>query len=104
VQEPSILFLDEPNTYLDLKHQVDLLKLLQTLAHEHGLAELMASHDINLAGAFSDQLMLLSEGRLAARGRAEEVLRPTLISQAYGLDMAQIPFSEHPLLFPKLGS
>ncbi|HEX2988810.1 MAG TPA: ABC transporter ATP-binding protein [Chloroflexota bacterium] len=102
VQEPAILFLDEPNTYLDLKHQVDLLKLLQTLAHDHGLCVLMASHDINLAGAFADQLILLSDGRITARGRAAEVLQPDLISRAYGLDMTQIPFPEHPLLFPKL--
>lgn len=102
VQEPAILFLDEPNTYLDLKHQVDLLKLLQTLAHDHHLAVLMASHDINLAGAFADQLMLLSEGRLTARGRADEVLQPALISQAYGVEMIQIPSPDHALLFPKL--
>lgn len=102
VQEPAILFLDEPNTYLDLKHQVDLLKLLQTLAHEHHLAVLMASHDINLAGAFADELMLLSEGRLTARGRADEVLQPALISQAYGVEMIQVPSPDHSLLFPRL--
>ncbi len=102
VQEPSILFLDEPNTYLDLKHQVDLLKLLQTLSHRHNLAVLMASHDINLAGAFADQLMLLSEGRLIARGSAEQVLQSTLISQAYGVEMIKVPSPEHTLLFPKL--
>ena len=102
VQEPAILFLDEPNTYLDLKHQVDLLKLLQKLAHEHELAVLMASHDINLAGAFSDQLLLLADGRIIARGPATDVLKPDLISQAYGLAMRAMDLPEHPLLFPKL--
>ncbi len=102
VQEPSILFLDEPNTYLDLKHQVDLLKLLQKLAHEHGLAVLLASHDLNLAGAFADELLLLSDGRVAARGDAQTVLRSEIIGPAYGLEMAELNESNYRFLFPKL--
>ena len=102
VQEPSILLLDEPNSFLDLRHQVDLLKLLQKLAHECQLSVLMASHDLNLAGAFSDQLLLMSEGRLTARGTAEQVLQPDIIEQAYGLPMTILASGEHRMLIPKL--
>lgn len=101
-QEPGILFLDEPNTYLDLKHQVDLLQLLRRLAHEHQLAVLMASHDLNLAGAFADELLLISQGHLIARGGAQEVLKSELISKAYGLPMVDLNVPGHHLLFPRL--
>ena len=102
VQEPALLFLDEPNTFLDLKHQVDLLQLLAKLSHEHNLAVLMASHDLNLAGAFADELLLLSSGHLAARGAASQVLRPEVIEQAYGLPMMQLDNGSQRMLFPKL--
>ena len=101
-QEPAILFLDEPNTYLDLRHQVELLRFLQRLAHDNNLAVLMASHDLNLAGAYADELLLLGDGRLIARGSAKEVLRPELISDAYGLAMVDLNVPGQHLLFPRL--
>lgn len=105
VQEPSVLFLDEPNTFLDLRHQVELLHRLQQLAHEHHLAILLASHDLNLAGAFADELLLLAGGRVVARGSAQTVLDPPVISQAYGVKMKRIgSTAEHstPILVPEL--
>ena len=105
VQEPSVLLLDEPNTFLDLRHQVELLKRLQSLAHEHNLSVLLASHDLNLAGAFADELILLSAGRVLARGPAETVLEPSLISQAYRVQMKRVgTAADHatPILVPEL--
>jgi iron complex transport system ATP-binding protein len=103
VQEPAMLYLDEPNTFLDLRHQVDLLKLLQNLAHEHGLGVFMASHDLNLAGAFADELMLLAEGELQARGTPAEVLQAERISRAYGVPMQEVAREGGaPLLAPQL--
>ena len=105
VQEPAVLLLDEPNTFLDLRHQVELLKRLQSLAHEHNLSVLLASHDLNLAGAFADELILLSAGRVLARGPAETVLEPSLISQAYDVQMKRVgTASDHatPILVPEL--
>lgn len=102
VQEPAALFLDEPNTYLDLKHQVDLLSLLHKLAHEHNLAVFMASHDLNLAGAFADQLVLLCDGSITARGSVAEVLQAPVISRAYGLPMVELSSNGRRVLVPKL--
>jgi iron complex transport system ATP-binding protein len=82
-QEPRALLLDEPNTYLDLKHQVELLRALKNLARERKIAVLMASHDLNLAAAFSDRLVLLEKGAIAAHGAAREVLRADLLSRVY---------------------
>ena len=64
------MLLDEPNTFLDLKHQVELAELLRRLAQERGIGVLLASHDLNLAASFADRLILLNEGAVAAEGNA----------------------------------
>jgi iron complex transport system ATP-binding protein len=90
VQEPAALLLDEPDTFLDLKHQSTLYALLGKLAREKNVGILLASHDINLAAAHADQLLLLSEGAIAAAGNADEVLQPSIIEKVYGLPMERI--------------
>ena len=104
VQEPKALLLDEPNTFLDLRHQVELGQLLTTLSRQRGIAVLMASHDINLAAAMSDRLVLLSNGCIAASGAPAEVLRPDIFSQVYGLPMRRVEAAPGgiPLLHPEL--
>ena len=99
-QEPRAMLLDEPNTYLDLRHQVDLGRLLTDLAHGQGLAVLMASHDLNLAGQFADRLVLLSDGHIVADGPPAVVLRPELLEQVYGLPMRRIDEAGGVYVFP----
>lgn len=89
-QEPRALLLDEPNTFLDLRHQVELGRLLRDLARRHDLAVLAASHDLNLAGAFADELVLLHDGHVAAAGPPADVLRADLLSHVYGLPMERL--------------
>ena len=90
VQEPAALLLDEPNTFLDLKHQVEICRLLQKLAKEKSIGILMASHDLNLAGAFADRLLLLHEGSLVADGKPADVLQAALLERVYGVPMERI--------------
>jgi iron complex transport system ATP-binding protein len=90
VQQPAALLLDEPSTFLDLKHQVELIQLLRKLSHENQLAVLMASHDLNLSAAGADRLILLSDGKLIASGSPNEVLNPQLLSKVYGIPMERI--------------
>jgi ABC-type cobalamin/Fe3+-siderophores transport system ATPase subunit len=90
VQEPSAMLLDEPNTFLDLKHQVELCKLLKQLSRDQSLGVLMASHDLNLASAFADRIVLLEDGAIAASGAPEEVLQPELLSRVYGLELQKV--------------
>jgi iron complex transport system ATP-binding protein len=90
VTEPVALVLDEPNTYLDIRHQVELCKLLHRLAREHNVAILMASHDLNLAALTADRLLLLHEGRLAAQGAPRDVLSSDVLAMAYGVEMIRI--------------
>jgi iron complex transport system ATP-binding protein len=103
-QEPRALLLDEPNTYLDLKHQVELAALLRRLSREQGIAVLMASHDINLAAGMSDRLVLLHSGAIAAQGAPADVLQPQRLTEIYGVPMRRIesPCGGIPLLHPVL--
>jgi iron complex transport system ATP-binding protein len=102
VQEPKVLLLDEPNTHLDLKNQVELGELLVSLTRKQGLAVLMASHDLNLAGAFADRLLVLNEGKLVAAGTPDEVLRPEILEPVYGVSLVRVGTgsARTPLLAP----
>jgi ABC-type cobalamin/Fe3+-siderophores transport system ATPase subunit len=100
VQEPRAMLLDEPNTFLDLRHQVELGTLLVRLARQRNIAVLMASHDLNLAGQFAGRIVLLSEGRLVREGKPDEVLEPEILGSVYGLQMRRIEAEGRIHVFP----
>jgi iron complex transport system ATP-binding protein len=99
-QEPRALLLDEPSTFLDLRHQVELGRLLRRLAAEKGLAVLAAGHDLNLAGAFADRMVLLHEGGVAAEGTADDVMRPDVLSRVYGVQMQRVEVDGRGIVVP----
>ncbi len=84
-QEPQVLLLDEPTAHLDVRHQLELMELVAERARE-GLAVLAAMHDLNLAAAFADRMILLVEGRVLAQGRPEEVLTRENLRTAFGVE------------------
>jgi ABC-type cobalamin/Fe3+-siderophores transport system ATPase subunit len=90
VQEATALLLDEPGTFLDLRHQVELTQLLRRLAKETGVGIVMASHDLNVAAACADRLILLHDGAVAAAGTPGEVLDPARLAAVYGVKMERI--------------
>jgi iron complex transport system ATP-binding protein len=103
VQEPQAFLLDEPNTFLDLRHQAELWRMLQSLAREKNLAILAASHDLNLSAAFADELLLLHRGRLAASGVPDQVLDPELLSKVYELPIERLNRpGRPPIVFPNV--
>ena len=83
-QQPEVLLLDEPTAHLDLRHQAELLVLAGRLAHDAGKAVLAVLHDLNLAAAYCDQLVLLSGGHIAAQGTPAEVLTADTLQRVYG--------------------
>lgn len=83
-QEPRLLVLDEPTAHLDLRHQVACATLLRRLVRERGLAIVLVSHDLGLAAALCDRLLLLAEGRPVRLGAPESVLEPAVLSEVYG--------------------
>ena len=89
-QEPAALLLDEPTTFLDLRHQVELLNLLKSLARERSVAVLMASHDLNVAATLADRLILLDAGAVVADGAPAQVLDPAALGRVYGVAMERL--------------
>jgi iron complex transport system ATP-binding protein len=104
VQKPAAVLLDEPTTYLDLRHQVELSQLLSRLARQRNMGILMASHDINLAASVADRLILLDQGIIAAEGPPAQVLQPEVLSRVYGVAIRRIdsPGDSFPIIVPDL--
>lgn len=94
VQEPTILLLDEPTTYLDIGYQVQLLDTVRQWQRERELTVIAVLHDLNLAALYCDQLIVMHRGAAAAIGAPQQVLTPELIEQVYEIKTTLIP---HPL-------
>ncbi len=102
-QETDLILLDEPTTFLDLKVQIDLLELLSSLAHEHGRTLLLVLHDLNLASAYADELVMMRDGRIVASGAPQEVFTADRLKHVFGLD-AQVlmdPETHSPICVPQ---
>jgi len=83
-QEPKVLLLDEPTSFLDLSHQVDLYRILQGLCRS-GMMVISVTHDLNLAAMYCDRLIFLRAGRVVADGAPSDVLRPETIASVFGV-------------------
>ncbi|GHC28132.1 ABC transporter ATP-binding protein [Aidingimonas halophila] len=94
VQEPEILMLDEPTSALDLHRQIGLLTVLRRLARERSMLILVALHDLGHALRFTDQAMMLENGRLIACGSTDQVVTPTLLHQVYRVEARIEPCSK----------
>jgi iron complex transport system ATP-binding protein len=103
-QETPVLFLDEPTAALDLRHQQLVMELARQLA-ERGAALVVVLHDLNLASAYADRILLLREGRTAALGTPRETLTEILLSDIFGCRVTVMPHPETglPLVLPIAG-
>jgi iron complex transport system ATP-binding protein len=88
-QQTDMILLDEPTTYLDLAHQLEVLTLLYELNRKQGCTIAMVLHDLNLAARFSDYMIAIRSGRIISHGKPEEVMRPEVLKEAFSID-AQI--------------
>jgi iron complex transport system ATP-binding protein len=84
-QEPGILLLDEPTTFLDLEHQLSIYSLLQRLSSE-GMLVISVTHDLNLAASFSSRILVLKSGELLADAAPGEALSPAMIRRVFNVD------------------
>ncbi|MGE5509383.1 MAG: ABC transporter ATP-binding protein [Chitinophagales bacterium] len=85
-QTPEVLLLDEPTTYLDISHQLEVMELVRRLNHSLGLTVIMVLHDINQAARYSHRLIALQEGRIVAQGEPSRILTPALLRQVFGVE------------------
>lgn len=99
-QASPMLLLDEPATFLDLRHQVELYQLLRGLVRHHGRTIVMACHDLNLAAMHADRMILLDGGRLVADGLPDELMNPETIGTTFGVRMKRIDVEGRPHLVP----
>ncbi|MGA5896020.1 ABC transporter ATP-binding protein [Streptomyces venetus] len=100
-QGTDLLLLDEPTTYLDLAHAIDVLDLVDDL-HESGCTVVMVLHDLNLAVRYSDNLVVMRDGAILAQGHPRDVITAELLHEAFGLRAKVIddPVGDRPLIVP----
>jgi iron complex transport system ATP-binding protein len=101
-QQTDLLLLDEPTTFLDVSHQVDLLDLLKDLNLSRGTTIVLVLHDLNLAIRFCHHLVVLKAGRVAAEGPPREIVDEATVTDVFGLDCMVVPcpVSGDPLVVP----
>ncbi len=101
-QGTDLLLLDEPTTYLDVAHQVEMLDLLAELNQRRGTTIVMVLHDLNLSARYADHLVALHTGRVVAEGTPREVVTEDVVRTVFGLDNRVIddPVSHTPLVVP----
>ncbi len=85
-QEPEILLLDEPTSYLDIRHKLELLRILRDMAREKGMAVITSLHEIDLAQKISDKVMCVKGDTISCYGTPEEVFRAETIRSLYDLE------------------
>lgn len=93
-QEPDLLLLDEPTTYLDIGYQLQMMDRIQLWRKERNMTVIAVLHDLNLASMYCNRMLLLHHGQLAASGTPEDMLRSDLIMQIYGTEPVIV---EHPI-------
>jgi len=96
-QQPQVALLDEPTSHLDIKNQLTIYQMMTRLAHEWGMAVVCVSHDVNLAGRFGDELVLMRDGQVLASGQPHEVIRRDVLGQAYDVSIDLIDAADSPV-------
>ncbi|MFV9427163.1 iron complex transport system ATP-binding protein [Rhodococcus rhodochrous J38] len=101
-QQTDLLLLDEPTTFLDVSHQVEVLDLLTDLNRDRGTTIVMVLHDLNLAARYADHLVAMADGSIYASGDPSDVLTGETVKAVFGLDSRVIsdPVSGKPLVLP----
>jgi iron complex transport system ATP-binding protein len=90
-QDTDLMLLDEPTTYLDLAHQVEVLELVTRLNRERGRTVAMVLHDLNLAARYSDVVIVLKDGAIVTQGTAAEVFTVEMLLDVFGLEADVLP-------------
>jgi iron complex transport system ATP-binding protein len=101
-QNPDIMLLDEPTTYLDLAHQLDILGLLAAINRQHQRTIVLVLHDLNMAARYAHHLIAMRAGRLVAEGTPADIITPGLVRDVFGVEATIIsdPVTGSPLVVP----
>lgn len=99
-QDTKVLFLDEPTTYLDVRYQLQILKLIQKLNREYGITIVMVLHDINQSLYYSDEIVAMKGGKIIAQGVPECILTGELVKEVYDVDLTIQSVDGKPFVIP----
>ncbi|NEG80300.1 ATP-binding cassette domain-containing protein [Pantoea agglomerans] len=101
-QQTPLLLLDEPTTWLDIAHQIELLELMQDLNQQYGRTLVVVLHDLNQACRYASHLIAMRDGKIIAEGKPAEIVTPELIEAIYGLRCIIIndPVAGTPMIVP----
>ncbi|ALC22448.1 ABC transporter ATP-binding protein [Streptomyces pristinaespiralis] len=101
-QETDLLLLDEPTTFLDIAHQVEVLDLVRQLNHERGRTVVAVLHDLNQAARYADHLVAMKAGRIVAEGAPADVVTAELVREVFGMESVVVPdpVTGSPLVVP----
>jgi iron complex transport system ATP-binding protein len=101
-QGSPLMLLDEPTTFLDVAHQIEVLDLLVDLNREEGRTIVLVLHDLNHAARYADHLVVMGDGEIVAQGRPPEIVTDTLIGRIFGLRCRVVadPVTGSPLVVP----
>ncbi len=99
-QQPEILFLDEPTTYLDVSHQLETMQMVKNLNRRTGVGVVMVLHDLSQAMEVSDHIVVIKDGRKYAEGPPEEVINQDMMREVYNVDcdIVRLPGRDKPLI------
>ena len=86
-QDTDYIFLDEPLNNLDMKHSVQIMKILRNLIDEHGKTIMIVIHDINFVSCYSDYIVALKNGKIIKQGNTEDIIQSKVLNTIYGMDM-----------------
>jgi iron complex transport system ATP-binding protein len=101
-QQTDLLLLDEPTTFLDINHQVEVLDLLTDLVRNNGRTVVVVLHDLNLACRYADHIVAMKAGRLVAEGKPSEVMTEAIVAEIFGMASRVVidPISDTPMIVP----
>ena len=99
-QETEMLLLDEATSNLDIRHQLEVMDIVRRLVDELGISAVMIVHDLNIAARYSDKIIMMHQGEIAAAGTPEEVLTEENISSVYGVEICIEAIKDKPYVVP----
>ncbi|MGL4337782.1 MAG: ABC transporter ATP-binding protein [Turicibacter sp.] len=101
-QQPDILLLDEPTTYLDISFQLELMELVKEINEKLGITVVMVLHELNQASKYSDRLIIMKNGQIVGDGCPKNVITPAIIEEVYKIEceIDQDPISKKPRIHP----
>ncbi|MGB2691225.1 MAG: ABC transporter ATP-binding protein [Thermodesulfobacteriota bacterium] len=100
VQEPEIMILDEPATFLDVKHRTEIMNILKQLKEKKGISIIAATHDIFSSLFYFDEIIILKDGKILAEGRTDQVINSEILSLAYEIEVVVKKENGRVFVFP----